>query len=906
MQRFAKAVFRFVFVAILEATSLLVMDWLVPAISLRPPESVHVLTVAMTVALVLALMNSLVRPLFVLLTLPLNVRTLGLPILFINAATLLLTAYILPYLRIPNFGTAIVGTLVLAAVNTFLMSLTTIDDDYSFFEGVVQWLSKRQQIDSATETDRGLVMLEIDGLSYLRILRAVEQGRMPTVAKMLEDGTHVVSPYDCGLPSQTLASQAAIMYRDNYDIPAFRWYDKDRGKMMVSSNFDDAAELNDRYANGNGLLRGGSSICNCRAGDAEKSIFTMSVLKEGNQDIKRRRQEDLYLFWLNPYIFTRSIILTLWDILVEIGQALRQRIHNVQPRMNRFHKACPILRAITNVLLRDMSTYMVVMDVIRGVPAIYTTYIGYDEIAHHAGPDSPDAMNSLRALDTQLRRILDVIRRKAPRPYDIFLLSDHGQSVGATFEQRYGQTLAEFIEAMVEKKAIVAEASVTQSSQSYTAAVLAELKSMEQTVGIGGIRGAALGGARRALLGRLEEEEPQAEMDAQVIICPSGNLANVYFDLHAGKIGVHELNEVYAGLVDALVAHLGVGLVVAYDGDDQPWVLGKCGARNLKTGAVTESDPLVPFGSPDHRAAQFLRLAKYPHAGDLIVNSTLYPDGQVAAFEGLIGSHGGLGGQQTEAFLFHPSDMVVPPTSSAADVFALLDARRGIPGEPLQPHTEEPEAKAWALETLRAGIADVRTWVPRAMGALTLDRDVFGDVADDRFATGPALLILFILVTISSLITALDPGTPGTLLGSFAGGLLGNSIGRVLMVLLVHVAGRTLRGKGEFTRTMRAIAFALVPQAIGFLGPLPTLGPLFSLVATVLTILAVWIAVQEALGLRSLAAGLIPIAGLLLFAFASIALAVLIGGTALTLETMLGQLGLGEEWYLIPRFRGEN
>jgi len=494
MQRFAQAVFRFVFVAILEATSLLVMDWLVPGISLAPPESVHVLAVAMTVALVLALMNSLVRPLLVLLTLPLNVRTFGLPILVINAATLLLTAHILPYLRVPNFGTAIVGTLILAAVNTFLMSLTTIDDDYSFFEGVVQWLSKRQQIDSATEAGRGLVMLEIDGLSYLRILRAVEQGHMPTVAKMLEDGTHIVSPYDCGLPSQTSASQAGIMYGDNYDIPAFRWYDKDRGKMMVSSNFDDAAEINDRYANGNGLLRGGSSICNYMAGDADKNIFTMSALKEGDQDVRRRRQEDLYLFWLNPYIFTRSIILTLWDILVEIGQALRQRIRNVQPRMNRFRKAHPILRAISNVFLRDMSTYMVVMDVIRGMSAIYTTYIGYDEIAHHAGPDSPDAMNSLRALDTQLRRILDVIRRKAPRPYDVFLLSDHGQSVGATFEQRYGQTLAEFIEGMVEKKAIVAEASVIQSSQSYTAAVLAELKSMEQVVGVGRIQGAAWAG----------------------------------------------------------------------------------------------------------------------------------------------------------------------------------------------------------------------------------------------------------------------------------------------------------------------------------------------------------------------------------------------------------------------------
>jgi uncharacterized membrane protein YvlD (DUF360 family) len=893
MRRFLRAVVRFVFVAILEALSLLAMDTLVPGISLTPPESVNVLTVAMSVALVLALMNSLVRPLLVLLTLPLNVLTFGLPTLFINAGMLLLTAYVLPYFQVRSLGAAIAGTLILAAVNTLLMSLTTIDDDYSFFEGVVQWLSRRQQIEGAAEPGRGLVMLEIDGLSYSRILRAVEQGRMPTVARMLEGGTHTVSPYDCGLPSQTSACQAGIMYGDNHDIPAFRWYDKDQGRMMVSNNFDDAAEINNRYSNGNGLLRGGSSICNCIAGDAEKNIFTMSVLRQDDHDVKRRRQEDLYLFWLNPYIFIRSIILTLWDILVELGQALRQRIRNVQPRMNRFHKAYPILRAVTNVFLRDMSTYMVVMDVIRGLPAIYTTYVGYDEIAHHAGPDSPDAMSSLRSLDTQIRRILDVIRRKAPRPYDLFLLSDHGQAMGATFEQRYGQTLAGFIEGLVEKKAVVAEASAMMSSQGYTAALLAEMEGMEQRAGVGRLRGAALGGARRALGVPSEKGEPPADMDADVVVCASGNLANVYFDLHAGKIGMYELNQVYPGLVDALVTHPGVGLVVAYGVDGEPWVLGKGGARNLQTGVVTGSDPLLPYGNPAHCAAQFLRLAEFPHAGDLIVNSTLYPDGQVAAFEELIGSHGGLGGQQTEAFLFHPSDMVVPPTSNATDTFALLDARRGIPGEPLQPSAKEPAANAWALETLRAGIVDVRTWVPRAIGVFRLDRTVFRDMADDPFATGPALLILLILPTLSSLIQALDPGALGTFLGRFFGGLLGGSVGRLFMILLAHAAGRMLGGKGDFTRTMRAVAFAFLPQVIGFLGVLPTVGTLFSLVATVMTILAVWIALQEALGLRRLKSALIPIVGLVVIASAAAAIAVLVSGTTLTVRTLLLHLGLG-------------
>jgi hypothetical protein len=60
-----------------------------------------------------------------------------------------------------------------------------------------------------------------------------------------------------------------------------------------------------------------------------------------------------------------------------------------------------------------------------------------------------------------------------------------------------------------------------------------------------------------------------------------------------------------------------------------------------------------------------------------------------------------------------------------------------------------------------------------------------------------------------------------------------------------------------------------------------------------MTILAVWIALQEALGLRRLAAALIPIVGFVVFVFAAAATGVLVSGTALTIQTFLSQLGLG-------------
>ncbi|MBU1746311.1 MAG: phage holin family protein, partial [Chloroflexi bacterium] len=361
MMRFARVLVRFSVVWILEALSLLAMSVVIPGIALEGSGPVDLLAVAMSAALVLAVMNGLVRPVLILLTLPLNVRTFGVLTLFINGAMLLLTSYFLPYFEVSGWAAVLLGPLVLTVVNTILSSITTIEDDYSFFDGVVQWLSKRQVLAGAAEQGRGLVMLEIDGLSYPSIRHALDRGLMPTVGRLMRDGTHALSTYDCGIPSQTSSCQAGIMYGDNFDIPAFRWYEKDHDRLMVSNHFNDAAEMNARYAHGHGLLRQGSSTNNLMAGDAAKVLLTMSVLRDNTEDEKRRRDQDLYLFWLNPYIMPRSIILSLWDVVVELYEGVRQRVRNVEPRINRLEKGYPVLRALTNVFLRNVSTYVVIL-----------------------------------------------------------------------------------------------------------------------------------------------------------------------------------------------------------------------------------------------------------------------------------------------------------------------------------------------------------------------------------------------------------------------------------------------------------------------------------------------------------------------------------------------------------------
>lgn len=128
----------------------------------------------------------------------------------------------------------------------------------------------------------------------------------------------------------------------------------------------------------------------------------------------------------------------------------------------------------------------------------------------------------------------------------------------------------------------------------------------------------------------------------------------------------------------ALLRHEGIGLVVVDDDAGVPLALGPKGARNLHTGVVSGEDPLALYGDAELRAWQTRRISDYPCAGDLTIISTVYPDNTVAAFEELIGVHGGLGGEQTDSFLLHPATMVVSSTRSSIDVFGILNARRKL------------------------------------------------------------------------------------------------------------------------------------------------------------------------------------------------------------------------------------
>jgi hypothetical protein len=454
--------------------------------------------------------------------------------------------------------------------------------------------------------------------------------------------------WDCGVPSQTSSSQAGILYGRNDDIPAFRWYEKDRRRLMVSNHPGDAAELERRLSTAEGLLaHDGSSLGNLLSGDAPRTALTLSALGRGLQVGDPVELLGFGRVW-------PTLAGAIREVFVEIGQGWRQRLQNVRPRVAR-GGSFPFLRAASNVVLRDMTAHLLRRDMRRGVPIAYCTFVGYDVVAHHAGPERPEAMQVLHELDSLVGQ-LERAAADAPRAYEFVLLSDHGQSQGPTFRQRHGKRLDEVVRRLAHTRSVTAPARRSEG-WGYVNALLSEA--------VRGNRPSAR--AARTVL-RRRRRGPYVEVgpdryrkrreNAEVVVCASGSLGLIYLADWPGRLSLEGISQVYPGLIEGLAAHDGVGFVLVGSERLGPVVLGAAGLHQLEDDRTEGEDPLAPYGP---RAAEHLRrLHAFTHVGDLVVNARFDPaTGELNAFEELVGSHGGLGGDQNLAFLLFPARWTV-------------------------------------------------------------------------------------------------------------------------------------------------------------------------------------------------------------------------------------------------------
>ncbi len=641
-----------------------VVSWLCAAVAvfvaglIVPGVTVVTFFDALVAAVLLAVLNAVLPPLVAALRLPFTLAIGFVLVLFVDAGALLLASVIdVQSIKVDSFGWALLAAVVISAVSLLLEVIFGANDEDTFSLKVIQRIARRQGTAGRTDVP-GIIFLEIDGLARPVLQRAMRDGNAPHMASWLASGEFRLEAWEPDLSSQTGASQAGILLGRNDDIPAFRWVEKETGKLMACSSPADCAEIEQRLVTGNGLLTdGGASRGNLFSGEADAVILTVSRMSS-----EKSANPGYRAFLANGFNVTRLLVLFFWEVVLEWVAAARQRRRDVRPRGHR-GGIYPFLRAALCVGVRDLIVFSVLTDMMRGRSVMYATFSSYDEVAHHSGLERADTLEALRKLDQQFSRI-DRARRHAPRPYKLVVLSDHGQTQGATFKQRNGYDLKKLV------------------SRSLSAGNVAATTDGDEN-------DVAVGHAVAEATGRKSADATSDVSGADVIVLGSGNLGLVYLMELPRRLTLEEIDERHPKLIKALRSHPDIGFLLVRARDRGAVVLGPRGTRYLDEDQVEGEDPLGVF-SPN-AAAHLRRTDTFRNVADIMVGSFYDPElEQGCAFEELISFHGGLGGPQTEPFILHPVELPMPddPVVGAADVHGvLLGWRRRLQSE--EPATSE-------------------------------------------------------------------------------------------------------------------------------------------------------------------------------------------------------------------------
>ncbi|MET8448982.1 phage holin family protein [Streptomyces sp. NPDC005209] len=658
-RRIASQVGRSITVWAVSTVTMLVLAGLLPDFQLQSADGDSATRIAVTAALgagAFGVLSAVVWPLLVRLLLLVPALVLGLLVFFLNGSLLLVA------LRINPSGsseaapeTAVIVAAVMSAVASATGGALAVRDDDAYRRRLYRLADRRRRAHPPCPSAPGTVFIQLDGVGHDVLTEAVGGGLMPTVGRWLAAGdgqrpSHRLTPWRTDWSSQTGASQLGILHGCTFDVPAFRWYEKDSREVMVCNRPTSAAELQRRavaHTGDGGLLAlDGASRGNLFSGGADEQALVLSIATR-RRGRENRSRAGYFAYFSDPANAVRTALSFVAEAGRELGQSTRARMSGQRPRVSR-GGLYPLVRAFATVVERDVVVAAVMGDLLAGRTAVYADLVAYDEVAHHSGPRGRDTEQVLRRLDRCLA-LIEKVAEHAPRPYRIVVLSDHGQSPGETFRARFGLTLGDLVRAGCGLR-------LPRAAERTLPRALGFVRPGENPTGT-----EARAAVRAALRRPVEEhgERHRPSRASEPIVLASGNLGLISFPDVPHRMSREEIDARHPALLTTLANHPGIAFLLVRSEEHGGLVLGAHGTEIPLDRLDHEPGPLAGLGPAAADAVR--RTHSFPHTADIMVNSWYDPAaGEVLAFEEQIGSHGGLGGAQARPFLLSPLSLSAP------------------------------------------------------------------------------------------------------------------------------------------------------------------------------------------------------------------------------------------------------
>jgi hypothetical protein len=364
---------------------------------------------------------------------------------------------------------------------------------------------------------------------------------------------------------------------------------------------------------------------------------------------------------LHPIRLLRMLVQSVFEYLLEEWERLRGELAR---RATHSEGIFPFIRILSNVIIRELQTMAILLDVYLGVPVVYSTFMQYDELAHHFGPSSKQALKDVRRTDARISEIWRMARIAGGRQYDLVILSDHGMTPAHSYRVRFRESLGATVERILDTDVLASHSEVSEYADIgpevlEAAAVIAPEKSKRRR---------ALRKARdwlRSRYGLREIIVPEKFRVASlhdVVVTYSSCLALVYFAEDVRQLMLSDIlgDPRRRKLYDALLAHEGIGLLATRtsEGVHVESGDGKAVISNASLHVIDRQNPMEPFGSARHELRAVESLVMQPNAGDIVLFGA-YDGSDIISFDDQVGAHGSAGGDQTYPFLITPSWLAV-------------------------------------------------------------------------------------------------------------------------------------------------------------------------------------------------------------------------------------------------------
>jgi hypothetical protein len=519
-----------------------------------------------------------------------------------------------------------------------------LDDLVLHVQGRLDRLVRRLRLGRAPTRGRTrLLVVQIDGLGRAVLERALAEGRMPFLRRLLAQRGYRLYPMSVGLPTSTPAFQMAAMYGVQPDIPGFHYHDKQRRSDVYFPRGGDADFVERTQAAGRlGIVTGGSAYGCVFTGGAVNNLLTLAMFKRpSGAGLLSALSAAIVVLWVVAKSTAISGLAISRALLAFVADPLRA------PRGWKLLA----FKVGVSVWVRELFTLSAARDIYAGAPAVYVNFLDYDIFSHAWGPQDPRALRSLRAVDRSLHALWRTLRRVPEHRYDLYVLSDHGQAHCTPYDRLNGGRRIERL--LLDDFLLPAGAREVAPGRPHGRRLARGIKAIRR----GGDPGALqrfinyLGNDFPWLLG----ETPEAREQDGVRVIAAGPNAFVYFLDDPAPLPIEWIDEHYPGLVEEISRSRGIGFVLARS---QAGPLCIWRGKRYRLGELGDG-PFAGRADLELVVAGIRDLMAMRCAGDLVIYGVDTPNGHVT-FIAEIGAHAGPTPEEMQTFLIADSGLPVP------------------------------------------------------------------------------------------------------------------------------------------------------------------------------------------------------------------------------------------------------